>query len=368
MEETSTSGRIAEIDIAKGMACLLMIAAHFISAKRLPFGTFAAPLFFACSGMNTILLIARTREDRRYDLFHVFFPLLLFFGGSTQIVIAQGGRLRIEPGFLQCIALALLVLFLLSKLFRDPLAVGHLFPLPFLIQQLLPLSFQRSFPGTPLDFLFGSGFVLFPWLGFFLFGVFILRLKRGLLLPLTLLLGAGAALALGLESGAPGKFWMSPAYILLSLLAVSLFFVLARRIAGRASRTFFRGLAGFFALPGRNSLMFLYLHYLALRYFISVDFFPHFLVYLVLETLFLFFVCWVLLRIYEEARHKTALLYPVLGLFLALGTLRWGGLLKARGAPPLADLAVGILFAFLYVLLRRKFACRCGRGKADAVG
>lgn len=368
MEKTNPSGRIAEIDIAKGMACLLMIAAHFISARLLPFGTFAAPLFFACSGMNTILLIAKTRGNRRHDLFHVFFPVLLFFGGSTQTVIAHGGRLRVAPGFLQCIALAVLAIFLLSKAFRDPLQVGHLFPLPFLIQQLLPLSLLKSSPGTPLAFLFGNGFVLFPWLGYFLFGVFILRLKRGLLFPLTLLLGAGAALALGLESGTPRKFWMSPAYIFLALLGVSLAFSLARRIAAGTGRAWVRGLAGLFALPGRNALMFLFLHYFVLRYFVSVDFFPHFLVYLVIEPLYLFLACWVMLRVYEEVRHEMALLYPVLGLFLALGALRWGNLLKPRGAPPVVDLAIGILFAFLYVLLRRKFASRCGRGQAAAAG
>ena len=367
MEQTSSSGRIVEIDIAKGMACLLMIAAHFISVKLLPFGTFAAPLFFACSGMNTILLLAKTRENRRYDLFHVFFPLLLFFGGSTQIVIAKGGHLRIEPGFLQCIALAVLVLFLLSRLFRDPLAVGHLFPLPFLIQQLLPLSFPRSFHGTPLAFLFGNGFVLFPWLGFFLFGVFILRLKRGLLFPLALLLGAGAAMALGLEGNRPGKFWMSPAYMLLSLLAVSLFIVLARWIAKHAGCAFFRGLAGFFVLPGRNALMFLFLHYFVLRYFVSVDFFPHYSLYLIFTTLYLFYACWVLLLLYEKVKHETSLLFPAFSLMLALGTLRWLVGLKPRGAPPMVDLAIGILFAFLYVLLRRKFACRYGRGKAAEI-
>jgi hypothetical protein len=232
--------------------------------------------------------------------------------------------------------------------------------LPFLVQQLLPLSFLRSSPGTPLAFFFGKGFVLFPWLGFFLFGVFILRLKRGLLLPLTLLLGAGAALALGLESGAPRKFWMSPAYILLALLAVSLAFSLARRIAAGTGSAFFRGLAGFFALPGRNALMFLYLHYFVLRYFVSVDFFPHYSLYLVFETLYLFFACWVLLLLYEKVKHEAALFSPAIFLMLALGALRWLGWLKPRGAPPMVDLAVGIHFAFLYVLLRRKFASRWG--------
>ncbi len=50
MKEWSAKGRILEIDITKGIACLLMLAAHFISARLLPFGTFAAPLFLPARG------------------------------------------------------------------------------------------------------------------------------------------------------------------------------------------------------------------------------------------------------------------------------------------------------------------------------
>ncbi len=366
MAGTPTSGRIVEIDIAKGMACLLMIAAHFVSARLIPFGTFAAPLFFACSGMNTMLMLEKTRGNRCFDFFHLFFPLLLFFGGSTQVVIAHGGGLRIVPGFLQCIALSLLVLLLLGRVFRNSFPVGCLFPVPFLIHLLLPVSLSASFRGTPLAFLYGKGFALFPWLGFFLFGVFILRWPRQRILPLLAALGTAAVAALALAGGVPRKFWMSPAYILLALLAVSLAFALARRITGGADRAVSRGVAEFFALPGRNALMFLYLHYFLLRYFVSVDFFPHFCLYLIFETLYLFCACWVLLRLYEKAKLETTLLFPVIFLTLALGTLRWGGLLKPKGAPPMVDLAVGMLFAFLYVLLRRKFASRCERGMAAA--
>jgi len=362
MDDTGASGRIVEIDVAKGMACLLMIAAHFISARLLPFGTFAAPLFFACSGMNTIVLIERTRDNRRFDLFHLFFPALLFFGGVFQIVVAHGGPPRIFPEFLQCIALALLVLFLLSRVIRRVLWIGWLFPLPFVVHQLVPVDFSDA----PLNLLFSRGFALFPWLGFFLFGVLLLHLPRKRVPWLAVALAAAAAASLALSGRMPEKFVMSPSYMLLALLATSLFFMLARGMAAAAFRGWARHLAEFLALPGRNSLMFVFLHYFALRYLATADVFPHWLLYIILEPLVLFAACWVLLRIYEEARHRTELLAPVLGLFAALAAARWGGWLAAGVDRRAVDLTVGVLFAFVYVLLRRKFAAVCRRRPAAA--
>ncbi len=193
-------GRIQEIDIAKGLACLLMIAAHIMPRKVLPFGTFAAPLFFACSGMNTILLIEKTKGNRCYDLFHLVFPLLLFFGGSTQVVIVHGGRLRVIPEFLQCIALSLLLIFALSKSFKDPRRCGMLFPVPFLIKGLQSWLLPGSFSGLSLEFIIGGNFSMFPWLGFFLFGIFLLGLQRSSLPWLAAVLAS----AFILSFAAPG--------------------------------------------------------------------------------------------------------------------------------------------------------------------
>jgi hypothetical protein len=164
----------------------------------------------------------------------------------------------------------------------------------------------------------------------------------------------------------PDKFAMSASYALLALLACSLLFLLARGVAASALRCRAGHLAEFFALPGRNSLMFVFLHYIALRYLATADFFPHWLLYVVLETLYLFAACWVLLRIYEEARHKTELLPPLLGLLGALAAARWGGFLAAGVDRRAVDLAVGVLFAFAYVLLRRKLAAVCRRRPASA--
>jgi hypothetical protein len=364
LDKIPKKDRIQEIDIAKGLACLLMIAAHLPSVKMMPFGTFAAPLFFACSGMNTILLIEKTKGNRCYDLLHLVFPLLLFFGGSTQVVIFHGGRLRVIPAFLQCIALSLLLIFALSKLFKDPRRCGMLFPVPFLVKGLQSWLVPGSFKGLRLEFIIGGNFSIFPWLGFFLFGIFLLWLKRRSLPWLVAALASAFILSFAAAGVPLKKFHMSLSYILLAFVAIALAFFLAYGIARGADRSIFRSMAELFALPGRNALMFLYLHYFVMRFFTSVNFFPSLHLYLVLETLYLFSVCWALLLIYERVKYDTRLLLPTLSLFLALGALRWGGLLKAQGGRlPVADLFLGILFAFVYVQLRRKFAARCERGK-----
>ena len=364
MDKPLNRDRIQEIDIAKGLACLLMIAAHFPSGRILSFGTFAAPLFFACSGMNTVLLIENTKGSRCYDLLHLVFPLLLFYGGSTQIVIAQGGRLWVAPAFLQCIALSLLLIFALSKSFKDPRHCGMLFPVPFLVKGLQSWLVPGSFKGLHLEFIIGGGFSLFPWLGFFLFGIFLLWLKRRSLPWLAAAIAFAFILSF-VAAGVPlNKFHMSLSYILLAFTAVTLAFFLAYGIARGADRGVFRFMAELFALPGRNALMFLYLHYFVMSFFTSVNLFPSLHLYLVLESLYLFSACWVLLLIYERVKYDTRLLPPTLSLFLALGALRWGGLLKAQGGRlNVADLVLGILFAFVYVQLRRKFSARCERGK-----
>lgn len=362
MKKNAAPGRLVEIDIAKGMACLLMIAAHFISAKQLPFGTFAAPLFFACSGMNTILLIEKTRGSRCWDLFHLAFPVLLFLGGSTYTSLSHGGPLRLDPGFLQVIALSLLLLFVLGRILPRADHAGLLFPLPFAVHALLPLSFLQHSRGTCLAFLFGKGFALFPWLGFFLFGVFLLKLSRRLR-PWLL-----AALALALAASQAAfqaplrKFWMSPAYMLLALLAVFLLFTLARGIAASSAWPA-RLVAAAFALPGRNALMFLYLHVFALRTLAGGEWTASPWLNAALQVLLLFFFCWVLLLAYERIKADAALLAPFLLLGSALAALRWLGMPAARGDLFPLDHLIGVLFAFVYVLLRRRAAAWIERAR-----
>src|SRR5512142_598257 len=57
--------RDAVIDLIKGLACLLMVAAHvhFAQAPWLQSVTMAAVLFFASTGMNLAALVERRPED-----------------------------------------------------------------------------------------------------------------------------------------------------------------------------------------------------------------------------------------------------------------------------------------------------------------
>jgi hypothetical protein len=358
-EKMKARSRIQEIDIAKGMACFSMIAAHLLGGKLLPASTFAAPLFFACSGMNVVLLLEKTKKNKCYDWFHVLFPLILFFGGITQIVIVHRRTLRMIPEFLQFIALSILLLFVLSKLFKNPRHCGYFFPVPFLVQQQLPMTFLRSFAGSPLEFLFGGGFALFPWLGFVLFGVFILSAGKSLYTWLQATLCASFILSYAIAGVPLHKFWMSLSYILLALLVITLAFSLGRVIAGRVEILSFRHLAEFFALPGRNSLMFLYLHYFVMRFFIMDNLVSSVYLMLLLQTSYIFLLCFILLKFYEKVRTEAALFLPSLAMGVVLATLRWGGMLSPRIDLQLIDMAIGILFAFLYVQLRRRFAAAC---------
>jgi hypothetical protein len=358
-EKMKAQGRLQEVDIAKGMACLLMIAAHLLGGKLLPAGTFAAPLFFACSGMNATLLFEKSARNKCYDLFHVLFPLILFFGGMTQVAIIHGGRWMVMPEFLQFIALALLLLFALGRLLKDPCRCGYFFPVPFLLQHLLPWSAARSFWGPPLEFLFGGGFSLFPWMGFVLFGVFILGLEKKYFRALLAALLAAFVLSYWVAGIPLSKFWMSLSYLLLALPTIMLAVSLGRAIAWRAQKPLFRHLAEFFALPGRNALMFVYLHYFVIRFFAMDNFISSDYPMVSLQTFYLYLLCVIFLKFYEKVKTEAALFFPSLTIFAIFAILRWGGLLSPRSDLLLVDMAIGILFAFLYVQLRRRFAAFC---------
>ena len=350
--------RIREVDIAKGLAGLLMIVAHLEAGRFFPAGTFAAPLFFACSGMNTVLLIQKTVKIRAYDFFHLLFPVILFFGGTIQVAIAHNDHWRVIPEFLQLIALSGLLVFLLAKVFRSPYASGYFFPVPFIIQQLLPHVFQEAVQYSPLGFVFGSHFALFPWLGFVLFGIFVLGLRHDLYRWLQ----GGLALAFVLTSVFAriplNKFWMSLSYILIALLLITMVFSLSRLIVRRGAQVFFKGLSAFFSLPGRNSLMFIFLHYGILHYLTaSFYFFPLWLKFTAV-SLFFFYVCNVGLMVYEKVKNDESLFFPVLAVGLALAGLRLLHPARPRVSMYLINLLIGVCFAFLYVQLRRRFAAR----------
>ncbi len=309
--------------------------------------------------MNATLLFEKSAGNKCYDLFHVLFPLILFFGGLTQVAIIHGGRWMVIPEFLQFIALALLLLFALGKLLKNPWRCGYFFPVPFLLQHLLPWTAARSVWGPPLEFLFGGGFSLFPWLGFVLFGVFILGLEKKYYRALQAALLAAFVLSYWVAGIPLSKFWMSLSYLWLALSAIMLAVSLGRAIALRAQKTLFRHIAEFFALPGRNALMFVYLHYFVMRAFVMDNFISSDFLMLALQSFYLFLLCVILLKFYEKVKTEAALFLPSLIMAAVLAGVSWVGLVTPRSNLQLVDMAIGILFAFLYVQLRRRCAAFC---------
>lgn len=360
-ETQSTSRRIVEIDITKGMAGFLMIMAHIAGRGLLPFGSFGAALFFFCSGMNTILFINKVKGKRGVNFYHILFVILLFFGGYTQIKIAHPLKTSFIPEFLQFSALAILFVFLMAKLFKNPLFTGYLFPLPF----LLHLCYQAGyFPFLSANaawryFLFGpGGFSLFPWAGYFFYGILLLHIRDKKNGPISVILSTGllAVISIFLSRMPIHKFHMSLSYIFLSLFVASCLFFFFKftwsRVREKAA--FIKSIQSHLAVVGRNSLMFVYIHYFAIHYLklgrVSLPLPLH--VVLLLQTIVYFVMTLFFLMVYEKVKGRRDLFIPTLLVTAFIALLRYSGLLSTKLDLRLVDILIGVLFAFLYVQLR----------------
>jgi hypothetical protein len=352
------NNRIGEIDAAKGAAGLFMIMAHLDWFHLMPVGTFGAPLFFLCSGMNTVLFVDKTRSARGTGLYQAFFVLLLFFGGYSQIAIMRPGGSPLIPEFLQMSALSILLIFLLSKIIKKSVYIGGLFVVPFLLHlgfKYHVLEFLHT--DAPLrTFFFGPHhFPLFPWSGFFLYGVLLLYLRKSIrgLWAAILLNGGAAVLTIFILNIPLTKTNMSLSYMALALLVVTGVFTLFVWLQKHGHRPVIRFIQHNFSLLGRNSLMFLYVHYFTTFYFrFTVPYLPAAL-NLLLQIAVVFVLTLFLITIYERLREDFSLFLPALFTICLLGILRYGLPLAGARDFRLMDIMIGLLFAFLYVQLRR---------------
>lgn len=359
-QRPSPNNRIVDIDAAKGAAGLLMIMAHLDWFNLMPVGTFGAPLFFLCSGMNTVLFVEKTRPARGIGLYQAFFVLLLFFGGYSQIAIMRPEGSPLIPEFLQMSALSILLIFLLSKIIKKPVYIGGLFFVPFLLHlgfKYHILEFLHT--DAPLrTFFFGQHhFPLFPWSGFFLYGVLLLCLRKSIrgLWAAILLNGGAAILTIFIFKIPLTKTNMSLSYMALALLVVTGVFALFVFLQNHVHRPVIRFIQNNFSLLGRNSLMFLYVHYFTTFYFrFTVPYLPA-AVNLLLQTAVVFTLTLFFVTIYEKLREDFSLFWPALFTIFILGILRYGLPVAGAGDFRLMDIMIGILFAFLYVQLRRIF-------------
>lgn len=75
--------RLGEIDLAKGIAGFLMVLSHMAGPHfLLNIGTFGAPLFFCCSGMNTYLFL-KNSEKLKGSILSISSSPSFFFSADT---------------------------------------------------------------------------------------------------------------------------------------------------------------------------------------------------------------------------------------------------------------------------------------------
>jgi hypothetical protein len=359
----SSLKRIVEIDITKGFAGLLMIIAHIDGNHVFHFGTFGAALFFLCSGMNTILFMEKNKSMKNKYFYHILFVIILFVGGYTQLVIQIGRLSPLIPGFLQFSALSILLVFLLFKLIKKTIYIGYLFPIPFILHLCFQYNYLHFLNINSIwrGFFIGSGaFSLFPWSGYFLYGIFLLELwKKKNRLFIALIITAMLSILFIFILKIPIiKFHMSLSYIFLSLFALTFIFSFVKFIKPIIKIKFFKILKDLIALTGRNSLMLVYVHYLAIFFlkptYVSIQ--P--MINLIFQSIIAFILTALFLTIYEQIKNNYTLFIPSLITIIIISILRYFNLFHQTSNLRIADMLIGILFAFLYVQFRgilRKF-------------
>jgi hypothetical protein len=254
-----SSPRDHGIDLIKGLACLLMVAAHvqFQHAPWLAEATMATVLFFASTGMNLHGLVERRRGDE------------LRIGGNALFLIFAGfadnyvqGTMGMSDVF-QSAGMAMLALMLLRWLL--PVAWTWLFPLPFLIHFANQYVFhwRTTADGLGAFFLAPGLFPLLPWLSFYLLGA---HLKRYNSAQMRLTIAAVSLAGIGLlRCFRPfnfDKFWMSVDYLLVGFAVMALLLEGTRRwVAHRPKRPPMAELRFW----GANSLVFYILHAFVLK-------------------------------------------------------------------------------------------------------
>ncbi len=352
--------RLSEIDKTKGLAGFLMIAAHLDGARLLAFGTFGAALFFVCSGMNTILFLDKTRGNKKFNAYHLFFVALLFVGGYTQIVIAHPSETRLVPEFLQVSALAMLLIFGLSKIFKNIYYAGYLFWLPYLLHFLLQHGrepIQIGGANRLISFFFATGaFPLFPWGGFFLYGILLLHLRRKkwALIYLTAATGVLSFLSIFVIRVPINKFDMTFSYMALSLFAATLLFYSFCLLTEYPRGQGLKIVHSVLEVVGRNSLMFVYVHYLTLELLKLENLFAYPILGLLFSASLAFLLSAFLVLVYEKIKHQASLLLPSLLMFLLLLALKYSHSLAVTADLKMIDILIGVIFAYLYVELRQQ--------------
>ncbi len=351
----SESIRFREVDLTKGFAGFLMIAAHIDGGRFFYFGTFGAALFFLCSGINTMIFSVRNYDKKNFTLYSLFFSILLFFGGYTQIVIAHGTKTGLIPEFLQISALSIIIISILIKILKKPALTAYLFLLPFFIYIIFRSSL--SFYGKGIfRFFWGRGFTLLPWVGYFLFGLFLFLFRKNKkILYLTILSNTALFIVSFFILNIPiVKFKMTLSYIAASLLFLTLIFYVFSYINSKITNMKLNFIRKSLELTGRNSLLFVYLHYAGIYFFKPKSLETYYPVNLLFQSVVIFLILTIVIFTYEKIKYKKDIIYPLAGIALILILLRISDLLYIKIDLKLIDIYIGIIFAVFYVFLRKK--------------
>lgn len=266
---TGVNNRDLFLDVLKGLGCLLMIMAHMPfregNYKYFTFvGGFAPILFFVVAGVTASF--QAQRHPVRSTLLNYLCLFLLGFAlngfHSPDFLLSP----VIHFDMISTIALCSVIVYLLEFYARPRLWVWLLlgflsFVIKWLLAIILPVESHPSLAGVLLPHV--GTFPLIPWLFLFLFGVAAYR--TGILFNFSLaVLALGTYLVLdtsGFLLDYRNKFDMSVGYFLLACLILFTSFSVIRKFVS----VFPPSSKNFLVFLGRNSLLFLFLHFGVIR-------------------------------------------------------------------------------------------------------
>jgi hypothetical protein len=259
------------LDLLKTLGCALMIVAHsklkmWNYERYILWGWMAPVLFFSVSGVTSSL------QANRKTVGNVILTSAFIFalGFSYNGLIDPNFLNALHFEILQMIAVGAVVVFLVEKWFEPPvwmyLMLGAVsFALKFAIQRLI----GGEAAGLTANLVAPGLFPVFPWLFLFFMGVFAYRVSNPINLVLALL---GAAIFWRLEAGGfdldyENRWDMSIGYFLLACIVLfSAYFLIRLLPSAQGSKCF-----GWLALWGRNSMLFLYVHFAVIKYFRGLE-------------------------------------------------------------------------------------------------
>lgn len=257
------------LDCIKGVACIFMILIHAITLVTVGktnvggifgllafFGGTAPVLFFAVSGITSSVF--QVKKSMK-----VIIPAYLIFGvlGVSYIAIWRANVYSSTLcDILQMMAMAVIIVVLIEKNIKTN-KIFYLFAsvAVFLVHYFI----TSKIPAFPVkDFLFAPAvFPIFPWISMVFFGVFLYRIDEKWDLLIGTFVFVGSILAsMVMKVDFSNKFNMSIGYFCVSIFVMSTVFFISRTIK-------FKKLNNPILYLGKNSLLFLYVHLLAIKVF-----------------------------------------------------------------------------------------------------